>query len=56
MCTFLQCTLSMVHELAWRWLYESKHVATYTIDNKLVVFWLNQILEQYGVSECDREA
>ena len=35
----------MVKELAWWWLYESKHVAIYKIYNKLFVFWLNQILE-----------
>ena len=28
-----------------RWLCESKHVAIFIIDNKLVVFWLNQLLE-----------
>ena len=29
--------------MAW-WCYESKHVAT-LVDNKLVVFWLNLLLE-----------
>jgi hypothetical protein len=44
MCTLTWCTLNMVHGLAWWWLYESKHVATFIIDNKLVVFWLLYIL------------
>ena len=35
MCTFTQCTLNIVQELAWWWLYESKHVATFMIDNKI---------------------
>ena len=34
----------MVQYLAWWWLYESKHVDT-LIDNKLVAFWLNLLLE-----------
>jgi len=35
----------MVQKLAWWWLYGLKHVATFMIDNKLVVFWLNELLE-----------
>ena len=38
-------TLNMFQELAWWWLYEPKHVATFMIDNKLIVFWLNQRLD-----------
>jgi len=37
-------TLNMVQQLAWWWLFEAKYVAT-LIDNKLVVFWLNLLLE-----------
>jgi hypothetical protein len=44
MFTFTWCTLNMVQWLAWCWLYGSKHVATFIIDNKLVVFWLEFIL------------
>ena len=44
MCTFTWCTLHMVQQLAWWWLYESKHVATFIIE-KLVVFCLNLLLE-----------
>jgi len=58
MFIFLWCTLIMFQELAvWR-LYESKHVATFMIDNKLVVYWLNQLLE-YLVAvgwQCNGEA
>jgi len=35
MCTLPWCTLNMVQELAWWWLCESKHVATFMIDNKI---------------------
>ena len=46
MCTFTWWTLNMVQKLVWGWrLYESKHVATFIIDNKLVVFWLNLLWE-----------
>ena len=45
MCTFTWCTFNMIKELARWWSYESKHVAIFIIDNKLVVFWLNQLLE-----------
>ena len=31
--------------MTWWWFHESKHVATFIIDNKLVVFWLNLLLE-----------
>ena len=43
---FGSCTLNMVQWLDWWWLYESKHVATLIFDNKLVVFWLNLILNK----------
>jgi hypothetical protein len=36
--------VNMVQWLAWWWLCESKHVATITIGNKLVVLRLNDIL------------
>jgi hypothetical protein len=45
MCTFTWYAFNMVHELAWWWLHELKHVAIFIIDSKLVVFWLNQLLE-----------
>jgi len=35
MCTFTWCTSNMIQWLAWWWLYETKHVATFIIDNKL---------------------
>jgi hypothetical protein len=43
MCIFPWCTLNMVQWLAWWWLCESKNVATFIIDNKLVAFWLKYI-------------
>jgi hypothetical protein len=46
MCTFTWCTCNTVHDLAWWWLYESKHVAIFIIDKKLVVFWLNQLFNE----------
>jgi len=33
-CTFTWFTYNMVQKLVW-WLYESKHVATFIIDNKI---------------------
>lgn len=39
MCAVTWCTLNMFQSLAWWWPYESKHVATCLIENKLVVFW-----------------
>jgi len=52
MCTFTCCTSNMVQKLAWWWILESKRVAT-LIDNKLVVFWLNLLLEYLVKTHLD---
>jgi hypothetical protein len=44
MCTVTWCTLNLVQWLPWWWLYELKHVATFVINNNLVVFRLYVIL------------
>ena len=52
MCTFSWWTLNMVQWLAWWWPCVSKHVATFIIDNKLVVFWLKFILSNLVHLPC----
>jgi len=49
--------IKMIQELAWWWIYESKHVATFMIDNKLDMFWMNRISEfflDFGVLPITR--
>ena len=51
-CTFTWCTLNMVQYLAWWWLYELILVATFIIENKLVVFWLNLLSGYVKFAAC----